>query len=40
MIYNFALVIDTGKASFPGTNDTGNACIAGVNYTGDASSKL
>ncbi len=40
MIYNFAVVIDTGKASFADTNDAGNACIAGVDYTCDVSSKL
>jgi hypothetical protein len=40
MIYNFAIVVDIGKASLAGINDTSNACIAGVIYAGDASSKL
>jgi hypothetical protein len=40
MIYIFAVVVDTGKASFAGINDNGNACIAGVIYTGDAPTKF
>jgi hypothetical protein len=40
MIYNFAVEVDTRKASFAGINDTSNACIAGVIYTADAPSKL
>jgi hypothetical protein len=40
MIYNFAVVVDTGKASFAGINDTVNTCIASVIYTGDVLSKL
>jgi hypothetical protein len=40
MIYNFAIVIDTGKESFASLNDTSNACIASVIYTCDAPPKL
>jgi hypothetical protein len=40
MIYNFAVVVDTGKVSFAGIHDTGNACITGVIYIGDSPSKL
>ncbi len=40
MIHNFAVVIDTGNASFAGINDAGNACITGVVYIVDAPSEL
>jgi hypothetical protein len=40
MIYNFAIVVDTGKARFASINDNGNACIPGIIYTCDAPSKL